>query len=215
MTEIKQIASLRQALEDCGRILDESHQDRTSALINLMKLKEFISFAQACGHNIQTLRFNSTEAISFYCALCEKQTSIDRVDRADLNQIRRRQKKKRRTDKDRSEPMEVHGGNLQHNPLGGVIEVVDIDVGSESVDEVIDVSAGGTPSNDSEPNREVASTSGSDEHPFEVRLSLRTLKEAIEVALACDHNIQKLRDSGGLGFYCFLCERKTAIFGAF
>ena len=118
MTENEHIASLRQAFEDCRRLPGESHPSRTSALINLVKLKEFISSAQACGHNIQTLRFNSTEAISFHCALCEKQTSIDRVDRADLNQTGRRQKRKKRTDKDRSEPMEVHGSNLQHNLVG-------------------------------------------------------------------------------------------------
>ena len=214
MTENEHIASLRQAFEDCRRLPGESHPSRTSALINLVKLKEFISSAQACGHNIQTLRFNSTEAISFHCALCEKQTRIDRVDMADLNQTGTRQKRKKRADKDRSEPMGVHGSNLQHNLVRGVTGVVDIDVGSGSADEVTGVSAGGTP-NDSELNRGVASTSGCGEGPFEVCLRLNVLREAIEVALACDHNIQELRESDGLGFYCFLCKRKTAILGAF
>ena len=70
MTEIKEIVSLRQALEDCEKSLDEPYQDKTSTLINLRKLKESISVAQACGHNVQTLRFNSTDAFIFYCALC-------------------------------------------------------------------------------------------------------------------------------------------------
>ena len=133
---------------------------------------------------------------------------------ADLNRTGTRQKRKKQMDKDRSEPMEVYGSNLQHNLVRGVTEVVDIVVGSGSADEVTGVSAGGT-ANDSELNRDVASTSGCDEGPFEVRLSLRVLKEVIEVALACDHNIQELRESDGLGFYCFLCKRKTAILGAF
>ena len=215
MTEIKEITFLRQTLEDFEKSLNEPFQDKTSILINLRKLKETIVIAQACGHNVQTLRFNSTDAFVFYCALCENQTDIDRVERIDLNQIKKRQKKRRRTDKNRCEPMEIHGGNSQHNPLEGGVEVVDIDGGSNSVNELIDVSVGDTLSDDNEPNIEVASTSSGDEHSFAINLSLRKLKEAIDAALVCDHNIQKLRNLGGLGFYCVLCERKTVIFGAF
>ena len=211
----RQIASCRQILDDCKMVLEGSQEDKTSAMINLMRLKESISVAQSCGHNIQALRFNSTEAIAFYCACYERETSIEKVKNSDLNQMKRRQKKRsRKMDKDRGESMEAHGGSLQHNPLEDVADVVETHTDSGSVEEVIDASAGDPSSNDSGPDRDVASTSGNDEQPFVVRLSLRTLKEAIEEALACNHDIQKLRN-GGLGFYCVLCDRETAIFGAY
>ena len=256
MTVDEHIAAIKKVLEDCRGLPGESPPSRTHALINLVKLKEFISSAQACGHDIQVFRFNSIEAISFHCVPCERQTSIDvdmadlnqtgtkhdgvdmaelnqtgtrhdgvdmaelnqtgtrhdGVDMADLNQTGTRQKRKRRMSKDRSKPMEAYCSDLPQNLVRSVTGVVGTDINPGFADEVTGISAGGT-SSGSGLDRDVGSTSGFVEDSFEVRLSLRELKEAIESALSCEHNLQELRESDGLSFYCFCCKRRTAIHG--